>query len=274
MNLYCHEHHKEKKESIVLIHGGGISSWMWDSQVDFFTNYHCLVPDLPAHGKSSGIPLTSVPEMADMIAEIIRTKTHGRQAHVVGLSLGAQVLVALLSRAPELVDHAVISSALLRDMGMRWLYSPAMIRFLFRWGFEPFKNSRRYMELNMKLKPTVPMKYLDKVFEDNRNYNVDTFIALISANQGFLLPAGLEKAQSPVLVCCGRREFKAVHQSAADLAAILPHARAILVDPQGKLPMGCEHAWNLNLPDLFNRTVDAWFKDQPLPEEFGIVNPR
>jgi pimeloyl-ACP methyl ester carboxylesterase len=274
MSLFCQEYHQEKKTSIVFIHGGGIGSWMWDEQVAYFSGYHCIVPDLPAHGKSAGIPLTSVADMADMLAGVIRERAHGGRAQMVGLSLGAQITVALLSRAPELVEHAVVSSALLRDMGMDWLYSPGMIRFLFRWGFEPFKNSRRYIELNMRLKPTIPMKYVDKVFEDNRANSVDTFTALMAANQAFLLPPDLEKVQAQVLACCGRKEFKVMRQSAMDLAASLPHARAILVDPQGKLPMGCEHAWNLNLPDLFNRTVKAWIEDQPLPDEFGTVSAK
>jgi pimeloyl-ACP methyl ester carboxylesterase len=269
VDLYCKEYHPQAGSSIVFIQGGGIGSWMWDPQVKYFSDYHCIVPDLPAHGKSVNIPLKSVPDMADMIAEVVRKKAHNGRAHVVGLSLGAQITVALLAKAPELVDHAVVSSALLRNMGMKWLYSTGFIRFLFRWFFEPFKNSKRYIELNLKLKPTVPWKYLDQVFEDNRNYTVDTFIALMAANQGFLLPQGLEKVKAPVLVCCGQKEFKAVKQSAADMLALLPTAQVIIVDPQGKLPMGCEHAWNLNLPDLFNQTVRSWLENNPLPAEFG-----
>lgn len=273
MDLYCQEYHPQGRSSIVFIQGGGIGSWMWDPQVEYFSDHHCIVPDLPAHGKSVNVPLKSVPDMAEMIAEIIRKKAHNGKAHVVGLSLGAQVNVALLALAPELVDHAIVSSALLREMGMQWLYSPGFIRFLFRWAFEPFKNSKWYMQLNMRLKPTIPWKYLDQVFEDNRNYTVDTFVALMAANQGFLMPPGLEKVKAPVLVCCGQKEFKAVKQSAADLVAALPNAQAIIIDPQGKLPMGCEHAWNLNLPDLFNQTARSWFEDKPLPSEFGRLTP-
>jgi pimeloyl-ACP methyl ester carboxylesterase len=268
MDLYLQEYHNQGRSSIVFIQGGGIGSWMWDPQVEYFHDYHCIVPDLPAHGKSVKVQLKSIPDMAEMIADIIRKKGHDGKAHVVGLSLGAQVSVALLSQAPELVDHAVVSSALLREMRMKWLYSPGFIRFLFRWAFEPFKNSKRYIELNMKLKPTVPWKYLDKVIEDNRNYTVDTFVALMAANQGFLLPQGLEKVKARVLVCAGKKEFKVMNQSASDLVTVLPNAQGIIVDPQGKLTMGCEHAWNLNLPDLFNQTVRAWFEDKPLPDKF------
>jgi len=266
MDLFINEHYPECPSSIVFIHGGGIGSWMWDPQIAYFSDYHCIVPDLPAHGKSVDIPLKSVSDMAEMIAEIIHKNARDGIAHVVGLSLGAQITVALLRLAPELVDHAMVSSALLREPPLKWMYDPGLIRFLFRWGFEPFKNSKRFMELNMRLKPTVPMKYLDNVFEDNRRYTVDTFTALMAANQGFPLPPGLENVKNPVLVCAGEKELRAIKQSAADLAAVLPNAKAIIVDPQGKLPMGCEHAWNLNLPDLFNRTLRAWLNDQPLPE--------
>ena len=31
---------------------GGVSGWMWDKQIKHFTNFHCLVPDLPAQGKT------------------------------------------------------------------------------------------------------------------------------------------------------------------------------------------------------------------------------
>jgi pimeloyl-ACP methyl ester carboxylesterase len=266
MGLFTQEHHLECMSSIVFIHGGGIGSWMWDPQVYFFRNYHCIVPDLPAHGMSANITLKSVPEMAEMIAELIYKKAHGGKAHVVGLSLGAQITVALLKFAPELVDHAVVSSALLCDPPMKWIYSPSFIRFLFHWGFEPFKNSRRYIELNMKLKPTIPMKYLDNVFEDNRHYNLDTFTALVAANQGFKMPQGLENVQVPVLVCAGKKELKAVRQSAVDLGKVLANAKTFIIDPEGHLPMGYEHAWNLNLPDLFNKVVHAWIENQPLPE--------
>ncbi len=90
-----------------------------------------MVPDLPGHGDSVDIRLTSIEDAANRVAELIREKAHGGKAHVVGLSLGAQVAVYLLAQSPELVDHAVVSSALLKPMAMQWLYHPGFLRFLF-----------------------------------------------------------------------------------------------------------------------------------------------
>ncbi|MGY3312417.1 pimeloyl-ACP methyl ester carboxylesterase [Peribacillus simplex] len=38
---------------MLFLHGGGVSSWMWDNQIEYFTHYHCIVPDLPEHGLSN-----------------------------------------------------------------------------------------------------------------------------------------------------------------------------------------------------------------------------
>ena len=46
-----------------------------------------------------------------------------KRAHVVGLSEGAQVVVALLSRHPEVVDQRMISSAILRPLpGIQYVH--------------------------------------------------------------------------------------------------------------------------------------------------------
>ena len=43
-------HYKEygdiQKPLILLIHGGGVGGWMWDKQIQNFSDYHCVVPEL------------------------------------------------------------------------------------------------------------------------------------------------------------------------------------------------------------------------------------
>lgn len=78
---------------IVFIHGGGVSGWMWDQQVQYFTNYHCIVPDLPGHGHSASSTIFSINESALKIIEIIEAKRKNRTVTAVGFSLGAQVLI-------------------------------------------------------------------------------------------------------------------------------------------------------------------------------------
>ena len=87
--------------TIVMLHGGGISGWMWDRCASMLYDYHCLIPDMPEHGQSSSIKPFTIKDSARRIADLIRNQVPGGRAHVVGHSLGGQVLVALLATAPQ-----------------------------------------------------------------------------------------------------------------------------------------------------------------------------
>ncbi len=107
MSLFYEEYGPSTAPTIVFLHGGGVSGWMWRPQIDHFKeDYHCLVPDLPEQGKSTDGTPFSIQNSAEQIAELIKNHAHDGKAHVVGLSAGAQVVVALLHHTPECVDRA------------------------------------------------------------------------------------------------------------------------------------------------------------------------
>jgi pimeloyl-ACP methyl ester carboxylesterase len=117
MGLYFREIGRNNNETIVFLHAGMSSGWMWDKLVESLKNYHCLIPDLPEHGKSISIKPFTMKKAANEVIDIIRERAHGKKAHIVGLSLGAQVTVQILGTAPEVVDHAVITGTLAREVG-------------------------------------------------------------------------------------------------------------------------------------------------------------
>ncbi|MCM3358342.1 alpha/beta hydrolase [Psychrobacillus sp. MER TA 171] len=52
MALYYKEDGEQNEQIILFLHGGGVGGWMWDEQVQYFKGkYHCIVPDLPGHGR-------------------------------------------------------------------------------------------------------------------------------------------------------------------------------------------------------------------------------
>ena len=75
---------------------------------------------------------------------------------MVGLSLGAQVAVCLLAQSPELVDHAVVSSALFKPLSLSWLYHPSFLGFLYRLSVMPYRYNRRWAQVNMKYSAGIP----------------------------------------------------------------------------------------------------------------------
>jgi pimeloyl-ACP methyl ester carboxylesterase len=231
---------------------------MWRPVIERLPDYHCLVPDLPEQGQSVAIKPFSMDFAAQKVAELIRSQAHGGKAHVVGLSEGAQVTVALLAAAPEVLTSAIVSSALLRPLPGGWLLSPAMLAAMYYTSVAPFKNWDAWMRLNMKYAAAVPDAYYPEFKHEFQSMTKDGWMHMMRANQTFRLPEGLARANLPVLVIAGAREYKAMLDSVRDLVRALPNARGVIIDLGSKASMAQEHNWALSAPELFADTVRAW----------------
>lgn len=90
MSLWSNEvNPTNSSTTIVFLHGLGVSSWMWQTQLDALSqHYRCLTIDLPGSGESQQGEWRSLQNAAEEVAEVIRQRAPGGRAHVVGLSLG------------------------------------------------------------------------------------------------------------------------------------------------------------------------------------------
>jgi pimeloyl-ACP methyl ester carboxylesterase len=265
MSLHIAETGPAGAPTIVLLHGGGGAGWMWQPQVDGLGEFHCLVPDLPEQGDSIGEAPFTIARSAELVAELIRTRAHRGHASVVGLSEGAQVAAALLASAPEIVDRAILSSALVRPIPGAGLMRPGLIRWSYRLGVAPFKGIGWWTRLNMRRAAGIPDAYYPQFERTYRQLTEAGFTNLLVENQRFRLPAGLQRVTAPTLIAVGRREYRAMRDSARDLAAAIPGSRAVEVVHDRPLSVASEHNWNLTTPHLFTQTVRAWMTDAPLP---------
>lgn len=110
-DLYVYESGKEHAKTIVFLHGSGSNSNMWLKHIAALeSNFHCIAPDFPGHGKSNQIEWTNLDDVACKVAEIIKTKGHGK-VYIVGLSLGGSLIYKVLEKYPELIDKAIIDGA-------------------------------------------------------------------------------------------------------------------------------------------------------------------
>ncbi len=270
-HLFVAESGNPQAETIVFLHGGGGGAWMWQPQMEQLTEYHCLAPDLPEHGQSAEVKPFTIAGCAAMIAELIRARGLGGRAHLVGLSEGAQVVLALLASAPEVVDRAIVSSALVRPIPGAGLMTAGMVRASARLFIDPFKEVDWWIRVNMKYSAGVPDSYYPQFRETFRSLTADGFTNVMMENQRFRLPAGLEKVQVPTLVVAGKGEYAAMRQSVSDVARALPRGRGFLVAHAQRMSLAEQHNWSMTTPELFTAMVRAWLMDQPLPKALVAV---
>lgn len=253
--LSVKEYGKNQSQSIVFLHGGGVSGWMWDDQVQELSGeYHCLVPDLPEHGNSMDVKPFSIRESAEAVAVLIRNEARGGQAHVVGLSLGAQVVTQLLCTSPEVVDHAIINSALVRRMPLMNTFIKPTVKLTM-----PLVRSESFARLQAKALH-IPETSFKTYYKETKSTSKESLTRILTENANFGLPRGLENANVPTLILVGQKEKRIMHKSAQDLLTAIPNAKGYMVK-------GVGHSFNFEEPGLFKQILRAWIKDESLPME-------
>jgi len=101
-----------EKNTIVFIHGVGLTKEIWDPQVNFFKNYNTLIYDLLGHGKT---PLKkskiSFEDFSNQLLKLIN-ELNLKKINLIGFSLGAliarQFAFKHVDRLNSLIIHGSI----------------------------------------------------------------------------------------------------------------------------------------------------------------------
>lgn len=256
--LHVDESGPRDAETIVFLHGGNVSGWMWGPQRDELTDFHHLVPDMPGFGLSNQVPWHSMAETADRIAAVIRERAHDGRAHVAGLSLGGLVGALLVARHPSAVRSAVLSGAPLRGLGpfMAWL---ARVQ-LKLWQSAAYWTT---MGRGYHLDPEALKAFVEGGVGINprsaRRMVEQTNAGMVSELGGF------DGNPVPILGVAGGRESRVV-TGALRFFLRAPHAEV-------RLAPGMHHVWNVENPRLFTEMVRAWVGEQRAHPELEAVPP-
>jgi pimeloyl-ACP methyl ester carboxylesterase len=258
VTLYIQESGNRDTPIIVFLHGGGVSGWMWDKQVRFFSDYHCLVPDLPGHGKSNKETYISIRDCSNKVIELIDSKSRGRKVIVVGFSLGAQIVVDLLSIKPEIVYCAVINSALVRPMK----FVRSMIKPMVKMSMGLIKN-RKFSKLQARAL-YIGEEYFERYYDNSKEISSDILTRLLQGSLSFCLPYNFKNAKARSLVLIGKKEKRIMKNSALDIINCNHNCIGYMV-----LKIG--HGISFANPNLYNKIIKAWINNEILPQEIELI---
>ena len=258
MSLYVYETGTRDAPALVFLHGIGASGWMWGRQTAAFTDYHCLNVDLPGHGKSNHMPWVSLADTADQIAAIIRQYAANGRAHVVGLSLGGYVGLALLEHHTDALDHVVISGVTAAPMPNRIFLKPqlGLLSVLFK--------QRWFANMQAKALPLTPEER--QAFTENLlATSMTAYRRIYEEAADFVVSPALRQINIPPLITAGGNEVDIITRAVGIIAGMMPNA-------DGRLAPGLGHGWNVEAPSLFNAMIRAWITDAPLPPQLQAAS--
>ena len=100
------------RDVIILLHGGGLSWWNYKDAARLLeSDYRVIIPILDGHGGSE-CEFTTIQANADRIIGFIDKHFGGSVLLIGGLSLGAQILLKILSKRGDICRYAIVESAL------------------------------------------------------------------------------------------------------------------------------------------------------------------
>lgn len=215
-------------------------------------DFHCIVIDLPGHGNSWDIEWTRFDEVANLIAKIIKSRSHGKP-HLVGLSLGACLIFSLLEKHADLIDRVIVDGAGHQPIkGYRKVIATVYAMSL-------LKNTKLVSKLmsSMMAKDGVPE-------EEYRSFVVDLQQASKRSFRRAISQANLLKVNAnfdnPAFFVSGGKESETIHQSHQLLAGQHTNSECAYYPNKG-------HAWLFSDVDTHIQLVRYFLQGTAFPEK-------
>ena len=231
------------KRTVVFVHGAGLDhSWFaLQSRYFGYHGFNVLAVDLPAHGKSAGPALASVPAMADWVLRLLDALEIPK-ANIVGHSMGTLIAMDCAARHPQRVERiALIATASPMKVGEAYLeaaqrneYSAFDMSTI--WGHAP--------QVPLAANPNPGMWMYGDMQARLERLAPGVLYADLKACNEYQFPGGVK---CPALFILGRRDVMTPPRAAKALQEQMPGARTVVIGHSG-------HSLMAEAPDA---TLDA-----------------
>ena len=242
------EYGKQDKDTILLLHGGGLSWWNYREVAQKLAErYHVVLPVLDGHADSDA-PFTSIEENAARLISNIDAHFGGQVLAIGGLSLGGQIAVEMLSQRPDICRYALLESTLVKPSKL----TCALIGPTFGISYGLIKQ-KWFAKLQADYLG-IPRALFDDYFRDTCKISKADMIAFLKANSLYTLKQSLSETDAKVKIAAGAKEQKNIRDSAKILNRAIPGSGVEILS-------GLRHGdLSLNKPAQYAKILTAWIE--------------
>ena len=202
------EYGNKNNNTIMLLHGGGLSWWNYREIAEKLQNkYHIILPILDGHSDSDR-SFTSIEDNAQEIIDYVKNNCGGHVHLIGGLSLGAQILLEILSRKKDICSYAIIESAL--TIPMNTTHKLIKPTFSMSYGLISKKWFSKLQFNSLRIKKEL----FDEYYRDTCKIGKKDMIAFMEANSKYEIKSSLKDTDAKVIVVVGDKERAIMKKSA------------------------------------------------------------
>lgn len=236
----------EAGEVIVFVNGAGVGPWMWESQLNYFKDYKCISFDLPGHGENSDRDFTTIDDCSKSIREIIENESSEHKGIVIGLSIGAQIVLHMMCHHVDVLKKCVVISGLNKPMKL----SKTLIHILVSCSM-PLIKLKSFSKLQAK-ELSLPKHMFEAYYTDSLKISKDSLINILYENMKFSF-GKMELTTVDTLLLVGENEKKIMIDSARSTYKKMNNCISYIVKNAG-------HGIPYEQGDIFNALVSNFFE--------------
>ena len=232
--------------AVILLHGGGLSWWMWEPVIDALEpHYHLVIPVIDGHDIDEK-PFVSIADSADQLLTYISQNIGSRIFALCGFSLGAQIALEALAQQPSFADYALIESAMTEPMAISaWFTEPAI---KLSYGL----ISKRWFARAQAKEMFIPESAFETYFQSSQRISKNSLIQIMRSNAAFRIDSALSQCSAKTLILAGQREISGIKKSAEHLAQTIPKSQVRLL-PEYRHGQLC-----IQNPDTYVQIFKEW----------------
>ena len=199
----------KNKPVIIFLHGGGLSWWSLKPQIEALQkDYFIVAPIIDGHGDDWNNTFISIKNSAERVIDYIEDNCNGKVFAICGLSIGAQIVVEILSQECDITENAVIESALVYPMKMATKLTVPMYNMCYG-----LIKKRWYAKLQAKTL-NVPEELFQSYYIDSSRMTRESLINITKSNGDYSISPTLCNTKAKTLILVGEKELSVMKKSA------------------------------------------------------------
>ena len=206
------------KDTIVLLHGSGLSHIIWSLTEQYLSNqnYNVLAIDLPGHGNSDGKSLKSIEEISEWLEKVFN-KLNISKITIIGHSQGCLEALEYCFKYPKRVNNLVFVGGSYRMPVNQDLIDLAesgddkAVQLMMKWSYE---NSKKFIGGN-------PVR---RIINSPRNIREVLAIDLVACNNYKNGPEALKSINCPTLFIFGELDKMVNLEKGNEFAKLIPNS--------------------------------------------------
>ncbi len=221
----------QNKQTIVLLHGSGLSHIVWSLTEQYLSNlnYNVLSLDLPGHGNSDGKCLSSIEQISDWIEKVFK-KLNISEVTIIGHSQGCLEALEYSFRYPKKIKNLIFVGGSYKMPVNQDLIDLAeagddqAVKLMMKWSYE---NSKKFIGGNP----------VEKIINSPRDIREILAIDLIACNNYKNGSEALKNINCRTLCIFGELDKMINIEKGKKFASLIPNSKTDIIKNCGHMIM-------------------------------------